>query len=204
MTKIGIIHLGLGNAGSVKNMVEYLGYSCKLIETYRDLEEIDKLILPGVGSFDAGVKKLKERKLFEALKEFILHKKKPILGICLGMQLLTCCSEEGTEEGLNVIPAKTVKFNFKSKNLPLPHMGWNYIDIVKKEKLFKGFDKKARFYFVHSYHVLVKDRNIISSLTCYGYNFVSSFEYENIFGVQFHPEKSHKFGLKLIKNFLEV
>jgi len=204
MVKIGIIHLGLGNAGSVKNMVEYLGYSCEFVETYKDLKSIDKLIFPGVGSFDTGVKKLKERNLFEPLKDFVLYKEKPFLGICLGMQLLTCCSEEGVEEGLSIIPAKTVKFDFKSKTLPLPHMGWNYVEIIKKENLFKNFNEKTRFYFVHSYHVLVKDQNIISSLTCYGYKFISSFEYKNIFGVQFHPEKSHKFGLKLLKNFLEV
>ncbi len=136
----------------------------------------------------------------------VKEKKTPILGICLGMQLMTMSSEEGTLPGLGWIAAKTIKFKFEDKSIKVPHMGWNTIKIEKVSPIFKNmYDQENRFYFVHSYYVVCNDKSDIASTSVYGnVTFVSAFQKENIFGVQFHPEKSHKFGMQLLKNFSEV
>ncbi|MCX8059000.1 MAG: imidazole glycerol phosphate synthase subunit HisH [Spirochaetes bacterium] len=207
MNFITIINYNLGNPGSILNMVKKAGYSAIISSNIDDINKATKLILPGVGAFDNGINNLKELNLFDILNEKVLIKKIPILGICLGMQLMTKSSEEGKEKGFGWINAETKKFNFtaiENKNLKIPHMGWNIVNLRKNSKLFYGMENQEnRFYFVHSYAVNCFDLTDILTTTFYGYDFVSSFEKENIIGVQFHPEKSHKFGMQLLKNFIE-
>jgi glutamine amidotransferase len=157
--------------------------------------------LPGVGSFDQGMKNLYSSKLTEYLKDT----QKPLLGICLGMQLLGIDSEEGSEKGLNLIPFHNVKFKFSNKELKVPHMGWNTIQVMdERNHLLKGMTSKDRFYFVHSYYANPIDEKISILSTNYGFDFTSGVNQNNIYGVQFHPEKSHQFGMKLLKNFGEI
>jgi glutamine amidotransferase len=163
------------------------------------------LILPGVGAFDAGMKRLAELNLIDLLNDKALNQKTPTLGVCLGMQLLTRKSQEGVLPGLGWIAGETVRFHFDSQHahLKIPHMGWNTITLQKPGALFAGLDATARFYFVHSYHVACDRADDIVTTTEYGYAFVSALERANIFGAQFHPEKSHKFGMRVLKNFVE-
>ena len=165
-----------------------------------EIENADQYILPGVGSFDDGIKSLKNANFFKSLEKQVLKNKKPILGICLGMQLLTNSSEEGEEEGLGWIDATTVKFKTNIKKLAIPHMGWNIIDPVQTDDVFKNLND-SRFYFVHSYYVVCKNEKNIIARTNYHQNFTSIIRKNNILGVQFHPEKSHQFGLKFFQNF---
>ena len=163
-------------------------------------------MLPGVGSFDNAMQNLKELDLTALIQEKVLSEKTPIMGICLGMQLLTKGSQEGELEGFGFIDAYAKKFDFQDtkENLPIPHMGWNRVDVQKESKLYKDNNhKNRRFYFVHSYAVTCKNTEDILSTTKYGYDFVSGFEKDNIIGCQFHPEKSHRYGMALLKNFVE-
>lgn len=199
-----IINYNMGNLGSILNMIKKIGYNAIITSNLDEISKASKLILPGVGAFDNGINNLKELGIFDLLNKKILEEKVPILGICLGMQLMTLSSEEGKEKGLGWLNAITKKFNFQNKELKVPHMGWNTITLRKHSKLFNEMENQEnRFYFVHSYAVECFDKNDILTTTCYGYEFVSSFEKENIIGVQFHPEKSHKFGMQLLKNFIE-
>jgi len=200
---ITIIDYGMGNIGSLENMIKKAGGESIVTSKIKDLEYATKLLLPGVGSFDNGMKNLKSLGFLEVLNQKVLKDKIPILGICLGMQLFTKSSEEGTLPGLGFIDAKTVKFNFSNNILKIPHMGWNSIDIKKDSKLFNGA-VNPEFYFVHSYHLVCNNNKDVLTKTNYGYDFVSSIEKENIYGVQFHPEKSLKSGLKLIENFIKL
>jgi len=204
---IVIIDYGLGNLGSIQNMLKRVGYREVLIS--KDPNEIDKaekMILPGVGSFDNGMQKIYDSGLMATLNHQVLEKKKPILGICLGMQLLTNGSEEGKSKGLGWIDAETVKFSFNddAKELKIPHMGWNEISISKNHALCKNLPNPSKFYFVHSYYV--KCNKIEEELmSCsYGIDFSCAIQKDNIMGVQFHPEKSHKFGMEIFKNFVEL
>jgi glutamine amidotransferase len=162
--------------------------------------------LPGVGAFDNGIRNLETRELKDILKEKVLKEKIPVLGICLGMQLMTRCSEEGILPGLGWVDGETVRFRFDkmSNSLKIPHMGWNTVQVMKENVLCRGVDGKTRYYFVHSYHVVLRNEEDVLAKTHYGYDFASSFQKENIMGVQFHPEKSHKFGMKLLKNFMDI
>ena len=196
-----IIDYGLGNLGSIANMIKKVGHKCIITSELEEIKKASKLILPGVGSFDNGMKSLKELGMIEVLNQKILIEKTPILGICLGMQLMTQSSEEGKLSGLGWIDAKTKKF--VSDTLKIPHMGWNIIKHQKESKLFDECKSEKRFYFVHSYCVSCNNQEDILANTNYTQDFVSSFEKENIIGVQFHPEKSHKFGMQLLKNFVE-
>lgn len=197
----------MGNLGSIQNMFKYIGIESKIESDPDKIKDASKILLPGVGSFDTAMKKIKEKNLLEVLNEKALKEKVPVLGICLGMQLLTNESEEGELKGLGWIPAKTVSFKDRiSSNLRVPHMGWN---IVKKNANslltsdFEDFDE-SRFYFVHSYFVKVdNDKNSILK-TKYGVEFDSAIQNDNIYGAQFHPEKSHKFGMKLFENFASL
>jgi len=199
---ICIIDYGIGNIGSIQNMIKKIGYESVLSSDPTVIKKADKLLLPGVGSFDHAIKKLKEYNLFDLLNSEVLIKNKPILGICLGMQLMTKGSEEGNEQGFGWIDAFVHKF--KIDDLKVPHMGWNLIDIKKENNLTKNLYNENRFYFVHSYCVNCKNYDDILFSTNYGEDFVSGFSKNNIYGVQFHPEKSHKFGKKLLENFCKM
>ncbi len=202
---ITIVDYGMGNVGSIKNMLKKVGYSSIITSQISEIKNATKLILPGVGSFDNSVKQLSDLNLIETLTEKVLDEKIPVMGICLGMQLMTKNSEEGTLGGLGWINAKTIKFKFKQdSSLKVPHMGWNIVKIEKESKIFQGmYDHENRFYFVHSYHVVCDNPEDVLTSTFYDYNFTSAFEKDNIIGVQFHPEKSHKFGMQILKNFAE-
>jgi imidazole glycerol-phosphate synthase subunit HisH len=200
-----IIDYGMGNLGSVKNMIKKVGSNAIISSDPRDIMQSQKLILPGVGSFDQGMINLKQRGLLEVLNQRVLIEKVPILGICLGFQLLSKSSEEGQLPGLGWIAADTKKFKFDADlNLKTPHMGWNEVYFKSPSLIFRDWRNEARFYFVHSYHVVCHDLHIISSVSNHGYEFVSSIQNDNIYGVQFHPEKSHKYGMMLLRNFLCV
>jgi glutamine amidotransferase len=196
----------MGNLGSIANMIKKIGTNAIISSKIADIESASKLILPGVGAFDSGMKRLKESGLLPALDKKVHKLKTPILGICLGMQLFTLESEEGEMPGLGWIEAKTVRFKFNSenKNLKIPHIGWNTVTPKAGHKLFENFYQEPRFYFVHSYHVVCSTKENNAATTFYGYEFISSFQKDNVYGVQFHPEKSHRFGMQLLKNFTEV
>jgi len=203
---ITIVDYGVGNLGSIANMLKKVGTKAEASSNLDVLRKADKLILPGVGAFDAGMRKLRESGLIPVLNELVLEKKIPVLGLCLGMQLMTQKSEEGTEAGLGWFDAETVRFHFppEQAHLKIPHMGWNTIASRHSHPLFTDFEEEARFYFVHSYHIVCHDKDITLAETDYGYSFPSILRKDNIMGAQFHPEKSHKFGKKLLRNFTEL
>lgn len=199
-----IVDYQIGNIGAIVNMFKKIGAETTISSNIKDIAKANKLILPGVGAFDAGIRNLNRLNLVRVLNKKILKQKIPILGICLGMQLFTKKSEEGKLPGLSWIDAETIKFKFNKSqvNLKIPHMGWNNITIKKQSQILKDMHQNTRFYFVHSYHVVCnKDQDILTT-TYHGYNFASMVQRNNIIGVQFHPEKSHKFGMKLLENFV--
>jgi len=199
---VTIVDYGMGNLGSIVNMFKKINVQAKITKDINEIEKADKILLPGVGAFDAAMSKIKESGFTQVLDYKAKEQKVPVLGICLGMQLLTDSSEEGVLPGLGWIPAKTIKFNFtKESGLKVPHMGWNLVKENRPSKLTIDFEEESRFYFVHSYYVKCEnDENSILK-TNYGLTFDSAIQKDNIFGAQFHPEKSHKFGMKLLKNF---
>jgi glutamine amidotransferase len=200
---IYIINYGMGNVGSVFNMLKRIGYLSTIVESPEELKDAEKIILPGVGSFDAAVQRLHELSFWDILLRKATIEKIPILGICLGMQLLTRGSEEGKLPGLGLIKADTIRFP-NEKGLKIPHMGWNLVYPVSPSPITKDLPDETRFYFVHSYYVKV-DNETESVLKCkYGIEFDAAIQHENIFGVQFHPEKSHKFGMKVLENFAKL
>lgn len=203
---IGIIDYGMGNPGSIRNMFKRIGADSIITGNKDVLAKTDKLIMPGVGSFDAGIERLNNLGLVDFLNERVMREKVPILGICLGMQLFTKTSEEGEKPGLGWLDARTVRFSFdeSGESLKIPHMGWNYVNVVKNGNVLNDMGQGSRFYFVHSYHVRCNDPTDVLLTTKYGCEFVSAFCRENILGVQFHPEKSHKFGMKFLKSFVEA
>lgn len=202
---IVIIDYGIGNLASVLNMFKKIGV--KDVTISKDPELINsasKLLLPGVGAFDAGVTNLENSGLIPLLNKKVLEEKIPILGICLGMQLLTKRSEEGQKQGLGWIDAETVKFNLDpSLKLKVPHMGWNYINVIKENPLVNA-NEKNRFYFVHSYYVKCFDEKQSIATSNFGADFTCMVNKNNIYGAQFHPEKSLKFGMKLLENFSKL
>ncbi len=202
---IVIIDYGIGNLASVLNMFKKVGVKDVIISG--DKEEItraDKLLLPGVGAFDTAMNNLEQSGLIPVLNDKVLVQKVPILGICLGMQLLTKRSEEGTKAGLGWINAETVKFNLDpALKLKVPHMGWNYIKVQRENKLIDT-QSKNRFYFVHSYYVNCFDESQSLATSNFGTDFTCMVNKENIFGAQFHPEKSLKFGMKMLENFAKI
>lgn len=205
---IGIINYGIGNVASIYNILKKINCEAMYINSADDMNKADRLILPGVGAFDAGMKLLEESGLLDALNERVLNKGTPILGICLGMQMLGTASQEGKMEGLGYIAMKTLRINHALPNgdrIKVPHMGWDYVNLVGKSKILDGLeDMKERYYFVHSYHVLC-DRPEDVQMTCrYGEELTVAVNHKNIYGVQFHPEKSHKYGMKLLRNFNEI
>jgi glutamine amidotransferase len=204
LSPIIIIDYGMGNLGSLANMLKKIRTPAKISSDIGDIESAEKLILPGVGAFDHGMQKLQELNLIDVLNKKVVRDKIPILGICLGMQMFTKTSEEGNREGLGWMDAKTVKFTMtKDSSLKIPHMGWDMVDVKKFHYLFQNTEVDAMYYFVHSFHLVCNHEEDILSTSHYGYDFVSSIVKDNIVGVQFHPEKSHKYGMKLLQNFLE-
>jgi glutamine amidotransferase len=200
-----IINYGLGNLASVLNMVRKVGGNGKISSDRNELLHASKLILPGVGSFDYGVNHLHSQGFFSIIQE-MASKGIPILGICLGMQLLGNRSEEGRLDALGLIDAEFRRFSFEnnSQKLQIPHVGWNYVSVVKENLLIPNSGSEQRFYFTHSYHAVCAKEADVLATTTYGYTFTSAYSRDNIFGVQFHPEKSHRFGMALIKNFLKL
>ncbi|MFA6127027.1 MAG: imidazole glycerol phosphate synthase subunit HisH [Bacteroidales bacterium] len=203
---IGIINYGLGNIKSIQNIIRHVGGTCKILMSPEDFDGVDKLILPGVGAFDHGMTGLKEGNWIEPLDKLVLEKKVPVLGICLGMQLLCKSSEEGILPGLGWVDASVIRINFPEiPNLKIPHMGWNTIEITKPNPLFeKEVLSEQRFYFVHSYHVHCNDNQDVLATAPYGRKVTAALSRENIFGVQFHPEKSHKFGKEFFKRYIAL
>jgi glutamine amidotransferase len=202
---IAIIDYGLGNLYSVLNMHKRLGIEATITSDQSEIKAASKLILPGVGHFKRGMENLKQSGLKPLLDKLVLQEKKPILGICLGAQLLTERSEEGDVDGLGWVDAVTIRFKQENlKGLKVPHMGWSDIAIKRSDTILSDLPVEPRFYHVHSYHFLFKEPSEVIATTTYGYEFACAFQKENIYGVQFHPEKSHKYGMKLLQNFSKL
>lgn len=205
MSKIVIIDYGMGNLRSVYNKLNRYGISVLVSNKIDEINSAEKLILPGVGNFAYGMKNIKELGLLDVLKHKVNEEKIPILGICLGMQMLTKHSEEGDVEGLGFIDADTKRFNFNgNKKLKVPHIGWNTVNINKTSPLLSGIENDSLFYFVHSYYVSCNNTQDVLLSSHYGLDFISGFQKDNIYGTQFHPEKSHSTGIQLIKNFIAL
>lgn len=202
---ITIIDYDMGNVGSIKNMIIYLGFNdVEISSNHERILSSTHIILPGVGSFDDGISNLEKFGLIDILKFYVMILKKPILGICLGMQLFGTDSEEGNKKGLSFLDVSFEKFK-PSNSIKIPHMGWNKIKITKpSNSILKDFNDDFRFYFVHSYHAIVRDSELTILTTLYGNDIIVGLNLNNIYGVQFHPEKSHKYGMVLLKNFLEL
>lgn len=202
LINIKIIDYEMGNIQSVKNAFELLNCKVEIVNDPSTIKNADGIILPGVGAFGNAVKNLKEKKLIEPLKEAVINQKIPLLGICLGMQLLADRSKEyGNNEGLSFISGEIRKIPSK-KEMRLPHIGWNEVTVKKKEPLFKNIIDKGSFYFVHSYRFECDDEFVVAT-TDYGANINAVVRKENVFGVQFHPERSQRKGLQLLANFVD-
>ena len=207
--KVTIVDYNSGNISSVINSFKEVAKDKVNIEVAADLNKInssDKVVLPGQGSFKSCVDALnKINVLTEALSEFAINNKKPLLGICVGLQMFADIGYEETEtKGLGWISGKVSKVDNQNGKYKLPHIGWNQINIVKQSKIFENIENNSHMYFVHSYEFIPEDKNVISATTDYSTNIVCSVEKENIFGTQFHPEKSDKLGLKIIENFINI
>ncbi|HYM95549.1 MAG TPA: imidazole glycerol phosphate synthase subunit HisH [Chitinophagaceae bacterium] len=201
---ITIIDYGMGNLGSIQNMLKRIKVESEVTGNVEKIAAAKKILLPGVGAFDSAMQKINESGLADVLNRKALEEKVPTMGICLGMQLLTKSSEEGKLPGLGWIDARTVKFNFSNNSLKIPHMGWNNVVIKKESPLLKNLPEEPRFYFVHSYYICCNNSEDVLTTTHYGIDFHSIIQHENIFGAQFHPEKSHKFGMNILENFANL
>lgn len=201
---ITIINYGLGNLSAFVNVYKRLNIDVQLASTVSDLKKASKLILPGVGTFDQAMNKLNLSGLRNDLDELVIKKKIPIIGICVGMQIMGLKSDEGVLPGLGWINGKVNRLFFNNKNLPLPHMGWNDIKIQKKSPLIDNLDNYKKFYFLHSYYFQCQNLDDVIANINYGFDFPCIINQENIFGIQCHPEKSHYNGMKLLKNFAEL
>jgi len=204
MSAIAVVDYNMGNLSSVKNAFLKFGVDTKIVKDPDSLKEFDKVVLPGVGAFGDAMEHLRDRGLDEAVVEFA-KSGKPLLGICLGMQLLFEKSDEfGFHSGLGLVPGEVRFFDSSKfqKRLKIPHMGWNKLFVQKQTPLLKGLNESFYLYFVHSYHALCDDRYAIGK-TFYGYEFVSAVQKDNVYGFQPHPEKSHNNGLKIIENFIK-
>jgi len=198
-----IIDYGLGNLASVAKAFEKAGGEVVISSDNNLISKADHLVLPGQGAFSDGINNIRKLKLDRIIYQQVLKEKKPILGICLGMQLMADKGyENGEHRGLGLIEGETIKIR-SSDNTRLPHIGWDNVDIVKKSQLFSEIPNNSDFYFLHSYHLAPSDKSLVVATCDYGQKFVVSAQKENVFATLFHPEKSHEFGLKLIKNFLE-
>ena len=198
---ITIVDYGMGNLGSIRNMLAKIGVDSEITADPEAVMAAQKLILPGVGAFDAGMQSLERSGLRAVLDERVLNARVPTLGICLGMQLMTRHSSEGDRAGLGWIDAQVRRFESAASGLKVPHMGWNLVAPARPAALLDDLPMESRFYFVHSYYVECRDSSDVLLTTTYGRRFDSALQRGNVWGVQFHPEKSHKFGMQLLTNF---
>ncbi len=194
----------MGNLGSIQNMFKRIKVESEITGDIEKIKRSTKILLPGVGAFDAAMERIAEKGLKEVLDKKALEEKIPVMGICLGMQLLTRSSEEGKLPGLGWLQADTLKFNLPNPSLKIPHMGWNYVHGKNPGLLIENLPADPQFYFVHSYHVQCHNPNDVLTTTQYGIEFHSIIQHQNIYGAQFHPEKSHKFGMKIFENFARL
>ena len=202
---LAIVDYGMGNLNSVKKKLDRLKTTASITSNPKDIIKADKIILVGVGHFAKAMKNIKELNLLDTLNEVAIIKKKPVLGICLGMQLMANDSEEGNSEGLGWLDANVRKMQVDDTlKFKIPHTGWNKITQSKKSHLMKGIPESSEFYFVHSYHLMSNETSNILNETEYCFKFTSAIEKNNIFGVQYHPEKSHDIGEVLLKNFISL
>lgn len=203
--KVGIINAGLGNLASIQRMLERVGAIGVYVSSRKECMECEALILPGVGHFDEGMRALRDADLIDTIRKRVCEDNIPILGICLGMQLLCRGSEEGTESGLGLIDADVKKFRFSANDkLKVPHMGWNVVRPETPSPILVHTGEEQRFYFVHSYKVVPDEPIVVIGSANYGGKFCAAYQKDNIFGVQFHPEKSHRFGMALMKHFVDL
>ena len=198
---IGIIDYGLGNVNAFYNIYNENGVKLEIIKSHRDFNKsINKIILPGIGSFDKAIQLLKRNNLFDEITNFVSNNNNKIIGICVGMQIFATNSTEGNLNGFSFIKDNFVKF----KTNTCPHIGWNNIEILNNDELFLGIKDNSYFYFLHSYYLKNNNQNYMISNTKYGENFISAFKNKNVYGIQFHPEKSHFNGEKLLINFYKL
>jgi glutamine amidotransferase len=202
---VAIIDYGMGNLGSIKRKMDRIGVESIITSNREAIARSNKLILPGVGHFAKAVSEIKSRGLWNMLSDQVIVEKKPILGICLGMQLMAKSSEEGNEEGFGWFDAIVIRFKVSDKiRFKIPHVGWNTLNYLRDSHLFEKMKQNSEFYFVHSYHIQCNNSIDILTETVYDYTFTSSIQKENIFGVQYHPEKSHDAGELLLRNFVNL
>lgn len=199
---VSIVDYGLGNLGSVANMLKRIGSDARRVTDPDEIDESDRVLLPGIGAFDTGMALLRERGFEEPLKTFAASGR-PLFGICLGMQLLLDSSEEGVATGLGLIPGRSVKFE-ESPSARVPHMGWNLVKPVRDDALTSDLPDESRFYFVHSYRVVPDSDADVVGTTEYGVPFASMIRSGNVMGAQYHPEKSHAFGMQILRNFASL
>lgn len=203
---IGIIDYGVGNIKAFENVYKKLDIPIKIVKTEQDFVDVTKIILPGVGAFDHAMEKLNQSGMRSKLDELVSIKKLPIIGICVGMQMMAKSSDEGNLPGLSWIDANVKKFDVSKINSAtrLPHMGWNDVEVIKSNRLFDGLENNAKFYFLHSYYFDCFNPEDGIAQAEYGVPFICAANHQNIYGVQFHPEKSHDYGVKLLENFSKL
>jgi len=203
---IGLVAYGLGNIDAIANIYKRLNIPARAVSTANELAAVDRIILPGVGAFDRALMRLRESGMKDVLAERVLDRNTPVLGICVGMQMMAESSSEGTLPGLGWIPGEVRRFDASGPDgrVSLPHMGWNDVNPRRADDLFRKLDSGARFYFLHSYYFAPRELEHVLALTEYHGAYASSVNAGNVFGVQFHPEKSHQWGIQLLKNFAEI
>jgi glutamine amidotransferase len=203
---IGIIDYGSGNVMAFINAYRKLNIPARLVHNAQELESADRLILPGVGAFDYAMQRLEQSRLRPVLDEAVCRRKIPVLGICVGMQMLACSSQEGSLPGFGWIGGEVKRFEtlYVGRATNIPHMGWNDVKPIRTSGLFHKLEEDARFYFLHSYYFECRRNEDILAMTDYGLPFASAIQSENIYGVQFHPEKSHQWGIQLLSNFAGI